>query len=76
MRFKTLGTGRAGCLKLTRKLSLFKYQIWDMSTALRMLELSCIRAWLEAKVRGDEDVKLHNANSQASSNNAYLIGLS
>jgi hypothetical protein len=61
--------------EIDKKIILINYQIWDMSTALRMLELSCIRAWLEAKVAGEENVKLHNANSQASSNNAYLIGL-
>jgi len=46
-----------------------------MNITLRMLELFCIRAWLETNVAGDENVKLHNDNSQASSNNTYLIGL-
>ena len=41
-----------------------------MSIKLRTLELFCIRAWLKANVAGDENVKLHSANSQASSNNA------
>jgi hypothetical protein len=46
-----------------------------MSITLRMLELFCTSAWLEANVAGDDNVKPHNANSQASLNNAYLMGL-
>jgi hypothetical protein len=73
--YKTFGAGKVSCLKFRRKLSLFNYQIWDMSIKLRMLELFCICVWLEANMAGDENVNLHNANSRASSNNTYLIGL-
>jgi len=46
-----------------------------MNITLRMPELFCISAWIETNVAGDENVKAHNDNSQASSNNTHLMGL-
>jgi len=46
-----------------------------MSITLRMLDLFCISAWIETKMVGDENVRLHDENSQASSNDTHLTGL-